>query len=906
MLGFRSAAVATLWVSLSAATAGVLAAQAQSDADQRTPRFLLAVAGARKPIDVQRTPALSRHIALDFNGETLAVALATITRRSGLQLAYTEDVLPRDARVHLQASRISVAGALSAVLLDSGVDVVFTSGSRASLVRRAAIAPPAVGTIVGRVTDAKTGEELEGAEVMLEGTQWRAFTARDGQYRLSDVEAGNYTLVARRIGYGRQVRAVSMAANQDLTVDIALQPTPTQLQEIVTTGTLVPTEVRALPTPVTVISERDISQRGPHLTQDLLREAVPGAISWVSPARPELTAYSTRGASTLSPGIGQMKVIVDGIEAANPTISPVDPSSIERVEVIRGPQAAAIYGSDAIGGVVQVFTKRGYSGLARPRVDAQAALGVLQTPYDGFNGVLRQTLRASIRGGTPEVGYSLGGGYSRTGDYLPGGEVSRQSNPSVYAGMHFAHGIVSVDLTGRHDVQDNPGVVNPEFSQTGLAFYSRPLFQASRYTNQALGSRLTLSPVPWWHHTISVGVDQLKNEIVQSQPRLTTPGDTLLTLSNTLQTKSSVSYTTSLNGGLSPAVSGTLSAGFSHWRLPATSFFTTTALATSGAIQPADGGSLLGNRTVTTNTGVFLQAQAGFREALFVTAGLRLERNTDLGDSLGAPVSPRLGLAYVRSAGDLNVKVRASWGRAIRAPLPGNKLGSISATSVILASPELGPERQEGWDAGVDLAVGSKGYLSATYFDQTAGNLLQFVQVATEPILTNQWQNIGRVSNTGIELEGALALGMVQLKAQYAYVRARIEQLAPNYTGNLSVGDQSLATPRHTSGIGLTMNPRVGTLLSGALTYVGDFRQTDFVAQLRCFGGTGPCQPTQRDYVVNYPGFVKLNAALSQQVTPVLAGFVSIDNLTNNHSFELFNVTPVVGRITTVGLKVSY
>lgn len=103
MLRFRSAAFATLWVSLSAATPGVLTAQAMADADPRTPRFLLAVAGTRKPIDVQRTPALSRHIALDFNGETLAEALAVITRRSGLRPAYAEDVLPRDARVQLRA-----------------------------------------------------------------------------------------------------------------------------------------------------------------------------------------------------------------------------------------------------------------------------------------------------------------------------------------------------------------------------------------------------------------------------------------------------------------------------------------------------------------------------------------------------------------------------------------------------------------------------------------------------------------------------------------------------------------------------------------------------------------------------------------------------------------------------------
>ena len=66
-----------------------------------------------------------------------------------------------------------------------------------------------------------------------------------------------------------------------------------------------------------------------------------------------------RGTSTLLYGLGGMKVFVDGIEVAFDIVAGIDPNIIERIEVIRGPQAAAIYGSDAVGGVVSVFTKRG-------------------------------------------------------------------------------------------------------------------------------------------------------------------------------------------------------------------------------------------------------------------------------------------------------------------------------------------------------------------------------------------------------------------------------------------------------------------------------------------------------------------------------------------------------------------
>ena len=67
-------------------------------------------------------------------------------------------------------------------------------------------------------------------------------------------------------------------------------------------------------------------------------------------------------------------------------------------------------------------------------------------------------------------------------------------------------------------------------------------------------------------------------------------------------------------------------------------------------------------------------------------------------------------------------------------------------------------------------------------------------------MLTTQFQNVGRVKNTGVEVEGALRVGALQFKGQYGYARSRIAQLAPNYTGDLRVGDQSRSTPTHTAG----------------------------------------------------------------------------------------------------------
>jgi outer membrane receptor protein involved in Fe transport len=234
------------------------------------------------------------------------------------------------------------------------------------------------------------------------------------------------------------------------------------------------------------------------------------------------------------------------------------------------------------------------------------------------------------------------------------------------------------------------------------------------------------------------------------------------------------------------------------------------------------------------------------------------------------------------------------------------RLGSVSTTSIVLANPDLGPERQHGWDAGADAAFGSRGSLSATYYDQVADDLIQFVVLQNTPPRIGQSQNVGRVKNTGIEIEGTILVGPLGLKAQYAYARSRIKQLAPNYDGDLRVGDQTLLTPKHTAGASVTIDPFRGTSVVAGVTYVGSWNNYSDESLFRCIGGTGPCQPTNRDYIVAYPGFTKLNVAVSHQISRLIEGFILIDNLTNNRAYEATDDNPVMGRVTTAGFRLRY
>jgi outer membrane receptor protein involved in Fe transport len=109
-----------------------------------------------------------------------------------------------------------------------------------------------------------------------------------------------------------------------------------------------------------------------------------------------------------------------------------------------------------------------------------------------------------------------------------------------------------------------------------------------------------------------------------------------------------------------------------------------------------------------------------------------------------------------------------------------------------------------------------------------------------------------------------------------------------------------------------TVKPRTGTSVTAGLTYVGSVRQLDALALIRCFGGTEPCPESflttfsTRDFLIDYPDFAKLNAAITQRISRQLEGFVSVENLTNNTAYEGTNTIAVMGRITMAGMRASF
>jgi outer membrane receptor protein involved in Fe transport len=217
-----------------------------------------------------------------------------------------------------------------------------------------------------------------------------------------------------------------------------------------------------------------------------------------------------------------------------------------------------------------------------------------------------------------------------------------------------------------------------------------------------------------------------------------------------------------------------------------------------------------------------------------------------------------------------------------------------------------------GPEVGADLIFGARASLGATYYRQTAKDLIALAYLA--PIngtTVTQNQNVGRVRNQGVEIEGRLDLASAQLTGQYAYTSSKLLNPGPDYTGEERTGEQISFVPKHTAGatLGLTPLRRLG--VTASMAYVGSRQGVDYLQLYSCFDGTGPCGDyletgNLRAFWARIPAFAKFNLGLDYELRPGLTSYLAVENLANSNPVEESSITIMPGRITTVGLRMRY
>lgn len=356
----------------------------------RAPRFMYSPGPSQEPymIDVASVPAMGRRITLDLQGVERTKALAEIARMSGLQLVYAAGVVPTNGLVKLKAEDITVAAALTEVLFDARVDVVLSLGGTVVLVKRSAPkAPIQVGTITGVVTDSATREPIRQAQVSVAGTSLGRSTDDNGRYTIANVPAGARTLAVRRLGFDPQSREVNVTDGATVTADFELVGATTRLAEIVTTVTGGQRRME-MGTAIANIRPDSLMQIAPVMNfGDLLQGRAPGVLSMsTSGMAGQAGRVRIRGLNSFSVSNDPI-VIIDGarVEAGaadgrvggsglTGRFSDIDPDEIEAIEVVKGPTAATLYGTDAANGVIVVTTKRGRPGRMRKAIFTEQAI----------------------------------------------------------------------------------------------------------------------------------------------------------------------------------------------------------------------------------------------------------------------------------------------------------------------------------------------------------------------------------------------------------------------------------------------------------------------------------------------------------------------------------------------------
>ena len=598
---------------------------------------------------------------------------------------------------------------------------------------------PAAGTVVGRVTDARTARGLVAATIAVEGSPLGATTDNDGRYRIANVSAGDHVIRARRLGYTAAAQSVSVAAGQEVTADFALQFAAVPLDAIVVTGTPGGEQWRAIGNAISTIDASEALQRSaaPNLAT-LLEGRAAGVI--VTPGTGRVGAGPTiqiRGRSSLSLS-NEPLLYVDGVrvnDAVNTgppgsnapgglslgsqnsqvasRLNDIDPDDIDRIEVIKGPAAATIYGTEAARGVIQVITKRGAAGRTQWTAKVQEGAQWFGNPdgriplnyaRDTATGqpVAWHPLQQEEARGTPifhtgrTQSYNLGvsGGRDALTYYVAGTFTDDDGiEPNNYGRAFSGHANLDIAPSDKlrlsvssHYVRDAAhlgadGGLSPllnmsvghilRFPRTRGFVFTPPEVPEQLYDNVQDINRYTAGvtvqhrPLRWFAHRLVVGVD-FTSEDSRSLERYAPPdlrpylaqfGSSVADGRIGQKLRNDTYFTGDYSGTATVQLTPTLSSASSVGGQFTRKEFKNSFLA--GNVFPAPGVETVSGATVTgapsesllvnTTIGVYAQQRFGWNDRLFVTGAVRVDNNSAFGDNFDLVTYPKVSATWVPS-----------------------------------------------------------------------------------------------------------------------------------------------------------------------------------------------------------------------------------------------------------------
>jgi len=559
-----------------------------------------------------------------------------------------------------------------------------------------------------------------------------------------------------------------------------------KMDDLVVTATRLPTPRGELASSVTVITAEDIQRKQYRSVAQALR-SVPGLHVVQSGGAGQQTSVFMRGANS-----NHTLVLIDGIEASDPS-SPngaVDFSNlwldnIERIEVVRGPQST-LYGSDAIGGVIQITTRRG-SGKLHGAAKAEG----------GSDSTFNQ--QASAAGTRNAINYSLGithintNADSVTPSRLRNGVSAEDDDyenwtTSARLGMDLSNSL-EMNFFGRYI--DSETKLDPELESFGFGTTEDRDAKLDQTEYLLRGEAKAQLLDGLWEATFSTSYTDFdrKNRNNRQSPNETLTrtrfeGDKLkLELKNDIYINDYNTFTL----GFETEKENMDSGGFSDF-----------------------GGFVVGEQSNadSRNNAVYAQDQFSYNGRFFGTIGGRYDKH----DGFGSEVTYRFAPVYVHR--ETGTRIKGSIATGFKAPtlfqtdgFTPNNFGSF-----FRGNPNLDPEESFGWEAGFEQSLWKERInLGVTYFRSTIDDLMQ---VVFDPSFNSTYRNIDEADIKGVEsFIHTQPLKSLSVNANYTYTDAEDD----------NSGEKLLRRPKHKADLDVRYQPTARASINLTVNYVSDY-----------------------------------------------------------------------------------
>ena len=523
---------------------------------------------------------------------------------------------------------------------------------------------------------------------------------------------------------------------------------------VVVTATRTPLALERVPASVSIVTGEQLRAEGISTVADALRQ-VPGV------ALAQAASYGTATSLFIRGGESKFtKVLIDGVpvnEAGGAfDFSTLTTDNVERIEIVRGP-SSVLYGSDAVAGVVQIFTRRGSRGV---HADLAARGGGFGTSD------AEASARGAVVSGSSLVDWSLGAARHRTEGYQLFN--SGFTNGSMSGLLRAAQGPSDLALSLRY----NDVALHFPTDGSGQVVDSNAVHREDRLA-VGLDADLRLTSVVMLRAMLA---SNDVHGVTEDQPD--SPGDTQGYYYATGDRTRRRSGDVRLEIALPDAAQVTLGGRVERERQES---------ATTSNF--GDNGFVAARRT----TGAYAQLLLQPGDRYTATVGARYEHNERFGDFVTwrAAASNRIGLG---------TRVHASAGTAFREPTFLENFGS----DFVIGNPDLRPEHSFSVDAGIEQSLGERMTLGATWFANSFRDLIDYVYSATEP----NYFNLARTRTSGVELEARAELPAgFHADAAFTYLDARVADPGASTasTSLFAPNARLLRRPMHTldAGIGI-------------------------------------------------------------------------------------------------------